>query len=92
MDSSPQAYAEHLERVHALHVQNALQRAFGGDDTHYVIDSMEVENVIFSQAGDAWVETYALEEPETLPEPPVVDENENEETEQVGELDPIVYN
>ena len=89
-DSSPQAYAEHLERVHALEVQRALNRLIQseihGESTgeDYI---REFENLAESKVGDTWVEQYLA--PQDTPDLDLPEEDVEPED---GELDPILHN
>lgn len=53
-DTDPQAYAAHLERVHALNVQEALKRLL---ESNLSWEAEQIEALAFSEYGDTWVES-----------------------------------
>lgn len=63
-DTSPSAFAEHLEAQHAVQQVAAIKRGLEQDN----IDFSEIEDILNTEYGDDWVNTFLVPIPDVEPE------------------------
>ena len=73
-DTSPAAFAAHLEAEHAVQQVAAIRRVIEAEYEDKADAYLDIETIVATEYGDVWVNSFLLPVPEVAPDTPVTDD------------------